>query len=90
MAFRAGAVLADMAFVQFHPTTLYIAGASRSLITEAVRGEGAYLIDRNGTRFMPDYHEMAELAPRDIVSRAILEQIGKTNHTHVYLGWRGW
>lgn len=88
MAYRAGAVLADMAFVQFHPTTLYIAGASRSLITEAVRGEGAYLIDRNGTRFMPEYHEMAELAPRDIVSRAILAQIGKTNHTHVYLDCR--
>ncbi len=88
MAYRAGAVLADMAFVQFHPTTLYIAGASRSLITEAVRGEGALLIDRNGTRFMPEYHEMAELAPRDVVSRAILAQIGKTNHTHVYLDCR--
>jgi len=88
MAYRAGAVLADMAFVQFHPTTLYIAGASRSLITEAVRGEGAYLIDRNGTRFMPEYHDMAELAPRDIVSRAILAQIAKTNHTHVYLDCR--
>jgi L-aspartate oxidase len=88
MAFRAGAVLADMAFVQFHPTTLYIAGASRSLITEAVRGEGAKLIDRNGLRFMPDYHPMAELAPRDIVSRAILSQIAKTNHTHVYLDCR--
>ena len=88
MAYRAGAVLADMAFVQFHPTTLYIAGASRSLITEAVRGEGAHLIDRNGTRFMPEYHEMADLAPRDVVSRAILAQIGKTNHTHVYLDCR--
>ncbi len=88
IAYRAGAVLADMAFVQFHPTTLYVAGASRSLITEAVRGEGAQLIDRNGRRFMPDYHEMADLAPRDIVSRAILDQIGKTNHTHVYLDCR--
>jgi len=88
MAYRAGAVLADMAFVQFHPTTLYVAGASRSLITEAVRGEGGLLIDRNGYRFMPDYHEMAELAPRDIVSRAILAQIVKTGHTHVYLDCR--
>jgi len=85
MAYRAGAALADMAFVQFHPTTLYVAGASRSLITEAVRGEGAHLIDRTGYRFMPDYHKMAELAPRDIVSRAILSQMAKTNHTHGYL-----
>jgi L-aspartate oxidase len=88
MAYRAGAVLADMAFMQFHPTTLYVAGASRSLITEAVRGEGAHLIDRNGQRFMPQYHEQAELAPRDIVSRAILAQIAKTGHTHVYLDCR--
>ena len=74
--------------VQFHPTTLYVAGASRSLITEAVRGEGAYLVDRNGRRFMPEYHEMAELAPRDVVSRAIVEQIRKTNFTHVFLDVR--
>jgi L-aspartate oxidase len=88
MAFRAGATLQDMEMVQFHPTTLYIAGASRSLITEAVRGEGAYLVDRNGRRFMPEYHEMAELAPRDVVSRAIVEEIRKTNYTHVYLDVR--
>jgi len=88
MAYRAGASLADMAFMQFHPTTLYIAGASRSLITEAVRGEGAHLIDRNGYRFMPDYHEMAELAPRDVVSRAILKQVANTNFTHVFLDCR--
>lgn len=85
MAFRAGANLQDMAFVQFHPTTLYIAGASRSLITEAVRGEGAHLIDRDGHRFMPDYDERAELAPRDIVSRSILKQMARTGHTHAYL-----
>ena len=85
IAYRAGVQLQDMAFMQFHPTTLYIAGAARSLITEAVRGEGAYLIDCHGERFMLDYHEMAELAPRDIVSRAILSQMAKTNHTHVYL-----
>lgn len=88
MAYRAGATLQDMEMVQFHPTTLYIAGASRALITEAVRGEGAYLVDRNGKRFMPDYHEMAELAPRDVVARAIIEQIRKTNFTHVYLDVR--
>ena len=88
MAYRAGATLKDMEMVQFHPTTLYVAGASRALITEAVRGEGAYLIDRNGHRFMPDYHEMAELAPRDVVSRAIVEQIRKTHFTHVFLDVR--
>jgi L-aspartate oxidase len=88
MAYRAGAALRDMEMVQFHPTTLYVAGASRTLITEAVRGEGAYLIDRAGKRFMPDYHPMAELAPRDVVSRAIIEQIRKTNFTHVYLDVR--
>ncbi|HWE04364.1 MAG TPA: L-aspartate oxidase [Tepidisphaeraceae bacterium] len=88
MAYRAGATLEDMEMVQFHPTTLYIAGSSRALITEAVRGEGAFLLDRDGKRFMPDYHEMAELAPRDVVSRAIVEQIRKTQYTHVYLDVR--
>jgi len=88
MAYRAGAVLQDLAFMQFHPTTLYIAGASRSLITEAVRGEGGLLIDRHGHRFMPDYDERAELAPRDVVSRSILAQMAKTAHTHVYLDVR--
>ena len=88
MAYRAGATLQDMEMVQFHPTTLYVAGASRALITEAVRGEGAYLVDRNGYRFMKDYHEGAELAPRDVVSRAIVEQIRKTHFTHVYLDVR--
>jgi L-aspartate oxidase len=83
LAYRAGARLADMAFMQFHPTTLYVAGAARSLITEAVRGEGAHLIDHNGHRFMPEYHEQAELAPRDI-----LAQMAKTNFTHVYLDCR--
>jgi L-aspartate oxidase len=88
MAYRAGATLQDMEMVQFHPTTLYVAGSSRALITEAVRGEGAYLVDRNGHRFMPDYHEMAELAPRDVVSRAIIEQIRRTHFTHVFLDVR--
>ncbi|MDP9174925.1 MAG: L-aspartate oxidase [Planctomycetota bacterium] len=88
MAYRAGAVMQDMEMVQFHPTTLYVAGASRALITEAVRGEGAYLVDRNGYRFMQDYHSAAELAPRDVVSLAIVSQIRKTNFTHVYLDVR--
>jgi L-aspartate oxidase len=88
MAYRAGAVVQDMEMVQFHPTTLYVAGASRALITEAVRGEGAYLVDRNGYRFMGDYHPSKELAPRDVVSRAIVEQIRKTHYTHVYLDAR--
>ncbi|MEM1446303.1 MAG: L-aspartate oxidase [Planctomycetota bacterium] len=88
MAWRAGAQLQDMAFMQFHPTTLYVAGASRALITEAVRGEGAQLIDRDGHRFMPDYDDRAELAPRDVVSRSILKQLAKTGGTHVYLDTR--
>jgi L-aspartate oxidase len=88
MAWRAGATLQDMEMVQFHPTTLYVAGSSRALITEAVRGEGAYLVDRNGQRFMPDYHPMAELAPRDVVSRCIVQQIRKTNYSHVFLDVR--
>jgi L-aspartate oxidase len=88
MAFRAGALTRDMEMVQFHPTTIYIAGATRALVTEAVRGEGAKLIDRNGYRFMPDYHPMAELAPRDVVSRAMLQQMVKTQFTHVFLDAR--
>ena len=87
-AYRAGARLADMAFVQFHPTTLYVAGASRSLISEAVRGEGAHLIDRNGDRFMHEYDPRGELAPRDVVCRAIIAQTAKTNFTNVYLDCR--
>ncbi len=87
-AYRAGARLADMAFMQFHPTTLYVAGASRSLISEAVRGEGAFLLDRNHHRFMPEYHEMAELAPRDVVTRAIIQQVARTNYSHVFLDAR--
>ncbi|MCB9921164.1 MAG: L-aspartate oxidase [Planctomycetaceae bacterium] len=85
IAFRAGAELRDMEFVQFHPTVLYIAGSSRSLITEAIRGEGGRLIDRQGHRFMLDYDERAELAPRDIVSQAIASQMEKTRHPNVYL-----
>jgi L-aspartate oxidase len=88
MAFRAGAVSRDMEMVQFHPTTIYIAGATRALVTEAVRGEGAKLIDKNGYRFMADYHPQLELAPRDVVSRAMLAQMAKTHFTHVFLDAR--
>lgn len=88
MAFRAGARMRAMEMVQFHPTTLYVAGATRALISEAVRGEGAYLTDKNGVRFMPEYHPDAELAPRDVVSRAIVRQMVKTNSTHVFLDVR--
>ncbi len=85
IAYRAGAELRDLEFVQFHPTVLYIAGSSRNLITEAMRGEGAYLVDRNGRRFMPDYDERAELAPRDVVCSSIVSQMEKTRHPNVYL-----
>jgi L-aspartate oxidase len=85
IAYRAGLELRDLEFVQFHPTVLYIAGSSRSLITEAVRGEGACLVDRTGHRFMPDYDSRAELAPRDVVSQAIVNQMEKTAHPCVYL-----
>jgi L-aspartate oxidase len=85
VAYRAGAELRDMEFMQFHPTVLYIAGSSRHLISEAVRGEGAHLIDSNGRRFMADYSPFGELAPRDEVSLAIAQQMEKTRHSCVYL-----
>ena len=85
LAYRAGAELRDMEFMQFHPTVLYVAGSARSLITEAIRGEGAWLIDRHGNRFMPDYDSRGELAPRDVVSQAIVSQMEKTQHPNVYL-----
>lgn len=88
VAYRAGATVRDMEMMQFHPTVLYIAGGSRHLISEAVRGEGAYLIDARGHRFMPEYHPLKELAPRDIVSRAITDQMDKTRHACVYLDLR--
>ena len=85
LAWRAGAELRDMEFMQFHPTVLYIAGGARSLITEAVRGAGAYLVDREGRRFMPEFDSRAELAPRDVVSRAITVVMHRTHHASVYL-----
>ena len=88
LAYRAGVPLRDMEMVQFHPTTLYVAGATRALISEAVRGEGAYLVDRQGRRFMPEYHPDAELAPRDVVSRAILKEMAVQGATCMYLDVR--
>ncbi|OKH21901.1 L-aspartate oxidase [Hydrococcus rivularis NIES-593] len=92
LAWRAGAVLRDLEFVQFHPTALTIPGAPRFLISEAVRGEGAHLIDDRGRRFAFDYHPAGELAPRDIVSRAIFSHLQKTAsdpaQAHVYLDLR--
>ncbi|MBE3123749.1 MAG: FAD-binding protein, partial [Planctomycetes bacterium] len=85
IAWRAGAALADMEFIQFHPTTLYIAGASRHLISEIVRGEGGRLVDKHGKPFMDQYHPMADLAPRDVVSRAIMDHMRKTGATNVFL-----
>lgn len=84
VSFRAGAVIEDVEFVQFHPTALYGEGSPKFLISEAVRGEGALLLNRNGERFMPNYHPSAELAPRDVVARAIVDQMEKTNHPCVY------
>lgn len=85
IAYRAGAELRDMEFMQFHPTVLYIAGSSRSLITEAMRGEGARLVDATGKRFMFDFDERGELAPRDIVAKSIVTQMERTRHPNVYL-----
>ncbi len=85
MAFRAGASVMDVEFVQFHPTALYLPGAPRFLISEAVRGEGAVLRNIRGERFMPNYHPGAELASRDIVARAIRSEMAETGSSHVYL-----
>ncbi|MDJ0689113.1 MAG: L-aspartate oxidase [Xenococcaceae cyanobacterium MO_188.B32] len=88
IAWRSGAILRDLEFVQFHPTALTKPGAPRFLISEAVRGEGAHLVDRQGRRFAFEYHPDGELAPRDIVSRAIFTHLQKTGETNVYLDLR--
>jgi L-aspartate oxidase len=84
-AWRAGAELRDMEFMQFHPTVLYVAGSARFLITEAIRGEGAYLLDKDGHRFMLEIDPRAERATRDIVARAIFSVMERTQHPNVYL-----
>jgi len=87
MAFRAGAEISDMEFIQFHPTALYLKKAPRFLLSEALRGEGAYLRNLEMHRFMSKYHEMGELAPRDVVARAIVHELelSKTPEPVVYL-----
>lgn len=87
-AWQAGAQLMDMEFVQFHPTALALPGNPRLLISEAVRGEGALLLNASGERFMPAHHPQAELAPRDIVARAILEEAWRDGDGHVFLDAR--
>ena len=85
LAFRAGAELRDLELVQFHPTVLYIAGSSRSLVTEAMRGEGAHLVDEQGDRFMHEFDPRGELAPRDIVAQAIVTHMERTRRPNVFL-----
>ena len=78
MAYRAGAEITDLEFIQFHPTALYLKKAPRFLLSEALRGEGAHLLNMETSRFMPKYHPMAELAPRDVVARAIMHELELT------------
>jgi L-aspartate oxidase len=85
MAYAAGAELADMEFVQFHPTALNLEDAPRFLLSEALRGEGGVLRNASGRRFMPRYHERAELAPRDVVSRSIVAEMKRTATRTVFL-----
>jgi L-aspartate oxidase len=90
-ALRAGAAVADLEFVQFHPTVLWLGPGARGqqpLISEAVRGEGAWLVDSSGHRFMPEVHEMAELAPRDVVAKAIVRRLARTGADSVFLDAR--
>jgi len=90
-ALRAGATLGDLEFVQFHPTVLWLGSGVKgqlTLVSEAVRGEGALLLDTDGVRFMPDVHPMAELAPRDVVAHAIVRRMAATGADHVWLDAR--
>ena len=87
LAFNAGAIIQDMEFIQFHPTALAISPNSKNrfLISEAVRGEGAKLIDKSGNEFMANYHDRRELAPRDIVTRAIFSEMKKNDMPNMFL-----
>jgi L-aspartate oxidase len=91
LAMRAGAVLRDLEFVQFHPTVMYLGPESRGqqpLISEAVRGEGAFLVDFEGNRFMQGQHELADLAPRDVVAKAITRRMHEEGKPHMWLDAR--
>ncbi|MGW6394621.1 L-aspartate oxidase [Streptomyces sp. NPDC055103] len=91
LALRAGAEVSDLEFVQFHPTVLFLGADSEGqqpLVSEAVRGEGAYLVDADGVRFMLGQHELAELAPRDIVAKAIMRRMQEQGTEHMYLDAR--
>ncbi|MFD3557732.1 L-aspartate oxidase [Streptomyces goshikiensis] len=91
LALRAGAEVSDLEFVQFHPTVLFLgpdAEGQQPLVSEAVRGEGAYLVDADGVRFMQGQHELAELAPRDIVAKGIMRRMQEQGARHMYLDAR--
>ncbi len=91
LALRAGAIVTDAEFVQFHPTVLYAgpeAAGQQQLVSEAVRGEGAFLVDAHGTRFMQDVHLLADLAPRDVVAKAIMRRMRAEGSRHVWLDGR--
>jgi L-aspartate oxidase len=91
LALRAGAALRDLEFVQFHPTVMYLgpdAHGQQPLISEAVRGEGAFLVDDEGNRFMQGVHELADLAPRDVVAKAIMKRMLETGRPHMWLDAR--
>jgi L-aspartate oxidase len=85
MAWRAGAEIANIEFVQFHPTALHVEGAPRFLLSEALRGEGAVLRNKDGEAFMKRYHPLMDLAPRDVVSRSIVSEMERTGSPHVWL-----
>ncbi|HEY6435336.1 MAG TPA: FAD-binding protein, partial [Ignavibacteriaceae bacterium] len=85
LAYDAGAEITNMEFVQFHPTAFYSESGTTFLLSEALRGEGGYLLNNQGKRFMENYHEAAELAPRDIVSKAIFEEMNNENTDHIFL-----
>ncbi|HPE75653.1 MAG TPA: L-aspartate oxidase [Draconibacterium sp.] len=85
MAYEAGARIADLEFIQFHPTALFAPGKEAYLISEAVRGEGAWLLNEKGERFMKEIHPLAELAPRDVVAFNIFKQLQKAKTNHIYL-----
>ena len=88
ISYEAGAIISNMEFIQFHPTAFYNPNGETFLVSEAIRGEGAYLLDEKGERFLLGKHELAELAPRDVVARSIYEKIKQTNVPYVYLDLR--